>query len=57
MLLDTQKFVRNTSKKLLMQFHPNFTGMSSTKSSCAYYQILWFSEFCPIYGPLIIFIF
>jgi hypothetical protein len=31
----TQKLVRTTPHKLLVQFYPNFTGMISTKSSCA----------------------
>jgi hypothetical protein len=30
-LPDTQKLVRTTSHKLLVQFYPNFTGMISTK--------------------------
>jgi hypothetical protein len=39
------KLVWATPQKLLVQFHPNFTGMISSKSSCAYYwhfQIQWF---------------
>jgi hypothetical protein len=35
MLPDTQKLVRTTPHKLLVQFYPNCTGMISTKSSCA----------------------
>jgi hypothetical protein len=34
-LPDTQKLVRTTPHKQLVQFYPNFTGMISTKSSCA----------------------
>jgi hypothetical protein len=34
-LPDTQKLVRTTPHKLLVQFYPNFTGIISTKSSCA----------------------
>jgi hypothetical protein len=34
-LPDTQKLVRTTPHKLLVQFCPNFTGMISTKSSWA----------------------
>jgi hypothetical protein len=34
-LQDTQKLVRTTPHKLLVQFYSNFTRMISTKSSCA----------------------
>jgi hypothetical protein len=34
-LPDTQKLVRTTPHKLLVQFYPNITGIISTKSSCA----------------------
>ena len=31
--------------KLLVRFHPNFTGVISTKSSCAYYHQFYFPMF------------
>jgi hypothetical protein len=49
------KLIRTTPHKLLVQFHPNFTGMISTKSNCAYCQHFPFNDFCQSYGPLIIF--
>jgi hypothetical protein len=35
-LPDTQKLVRTTPHKLLVQFYPNFTGIISNKSICAH---------------------
>ena len=54
------KVVLTTSQKLLVWFHPNFTGMISVKCSCAYNQhftVHWFlSELWPFndfYGWMI----
>jgi hypothetical protein len=54
-LPDTQKLVRTTSQKLLVQFYHNFTGM---KSSCANHRHFMFQWILPeLYGPLIIIFF
>ena len=46
-----------TTQKLLVRFHPDFTGMIRTKSSSsyAYCQYFQFNDFCHSYGPLMLF--
>ena len=54
------KLVRISPQKLLERFHPNLTGIISTKSSCVHLYIIsifQFNGFCQSYDPLLIFIF
>jgi hypothetical protein len=52
------QIVFQTTHKLLVQFHPNFTGMISTKCLVEHIvSIFRFNDFCPSYDLLIIKVF
>ena len=53
----SQKLTQPTPRKQLVRFHPNFTGMISTKSSCVYCQHFPFQWFFLELWPFIFFSF